>query len=780
MILAAGILAVLLCPASIWAADETGPTPTPCPFVGPCVKAVTLEITCSSPVNESTGELLLVISRPLDLLKPCEAAACNPILSCQIPCGLLQAPTCSFSVDILAEQIKACLNPQGSGNLCVTSGDSAGELRIEANFPFDLCFESTEFGLASGEGYLLLPECPLANLCDGNNGNEREDPENGLTLVVESASCGPCPCYEAASLIFACTPGILFPTCTFRLSAAQAAWPGKSECEPVACASAIASCTVNLFDLVQGTKSDDGVCPTVTALLASHFVRCLEPQLSGLVCMTTEAIGQISIRSSIPLQWCVCGEEIPECEADLGLPLSEHCSVVNLCDGTRGNESGAFFDWTSGMAIYYEPRPCEETEFTPTPSPSATATHSATPIATSTPTPSATASASPTASGTPLGCDSGYYILDSFGSLHRAGNPEIIQSSLLYGEKLAKDMEQAFLAQYPDSPSHGLDLVALDGFGSAHYLAHPVSISQDFLFQGLPEFPLGRALDIEVTQDGLGFWVLTDFGGIYRAGSAKDQNEPGLVPGTDRTGVLGMDVLYGSMRDPSLPNPGGASLRAVALAVIDTNLDSRAEGYLVVDSQGGRFQYNANGTPVAPGTHANTPSNSPLRLLDPSAYVWPFFPGLDIARDCELHPTQQGVVVYDGWGGVHPVPVNEPANPVFFARNEDPNSPGVLLTTVGLPYIVAGFDDPDTVVNEADSEGWGLDAGSVFKDLEFCRAGQAGLYVMDRYGGVFTFGAARGNPASLEPPFAGSPYFFPEMVAEDLEPFSFEQAEKDP
>ena len=71
--------------------------------------------------------------------------------------------------------------------------------------------------------------------------------------------------------------------------------------------------------------------------------------------------------------------------------------------------------------------------------------------------------------------------------------------------------------------------------------------------------------------------------------------------------------------------------------------------------------------------------------------MYPFFAGLDIARDIEIYPvTQQDLVVFDGWGGINPVPVNDTTNPVFNTRNEDPNNLGMSLTTVGMPYIIAG------------------------------------------------------------------------------------------
>ncbi len=378
------------------------------------------------------------------------------------------------------------------------------------------------------------------------------------------------------------------------------------------------------------------------------------------------------------------------------------------------------------------------------------------PTSTRTSTPTATRTATATPTETQSFCDRGFYLLDSFGSLHKAGNPPVMSGGYM-SQGLAMDAEKVRGDE---------DLAIIDGSGVATFVNDPVETPvQDFFFQVDSQFPMGRAVDLTVTPSGDGFWVLTDFGGIYRAGTAKVPGQGALVPGTDQL-PIGYDIPFGQMRRMGLPNPGGTSLRAVAFAVINPNGDDAAEGYIILDSQGGRFLLDANGTTVPPGTYANRPSDDPLKLLD-GAYVWPFFPGLDIARDIELHPSQQGLVVLDGWGGIHPVPVDRVTNPVYFTHNDDPLNPGTLITTVGMPYVVNGFDDPSTPQDEGDDNLYGIDAESIFVEFDFSPHCPNGFYTLDKWGGVFTFGGARKSPDSTGAAWPSS-YFFPNMYGKKL------------
>jgi hypothetical protein len=233
------------------------------------------------------------------------------------------------------------------------------------------------------------------------------------------------------------------------------------------------------------------------------------------------------------------------------------------------------------------------------------------------------------------------------------------------------------------------------------------------------------------------------------------------------------------MRQPGLPNPGGASLRGVALVVIDAIAPfNRADGYIMFDSQGAHYQITPNGTLIVPGTYKNAPVDDPSKLLEPDplqgGYVWPFFPGKDIARDAELYPgTQEGLVVFDGWGGIHPVPVNVVSNAVFFARNDDPNNPGNLITTVGMPYVVLGFNNPSTPEDESDATTYGIDAYSIFVDFDFSSCEQ-GFYTLDKFGGVFVFGSARVAPDVLLP--AWTLPLIDSQKAIDMELFGYNEA----
>jgi len=403
----------------------------------------------------------------------------------------------------------------------------------------------------------------------------------------------------------------------------------------------------------------------------------------------------------------------------------------------------------------------------------ATYTHTASISPTETNIPTITFTPRPTA--TP-GCDSGLYLLLTTGQIQRAGNPPLINGGFMFGGDLARDMERAVSNNGTEEKP---DLVVLDGSGVTHFVENAADdIPQDFLFPPTPEFPIGRAVDLVVSRSSEGLWVLTDYGGIYRAGDTKDSAEGALVPGTAQLGALGYDVPIGFMRDPRMANPGGASIRAVALIVIDVKAPfNRADGYIVIDSLGAHYSFNPDGTRVMAGIAENAPMNDPVKLLDPDpergGYVWPYFAGLDIARDAELYPeTQEGLVVFDGWGGIHPVPVDVRSNAVFFTRNEDPNAPpGTLITTVGMPYLVIGFDDPETQQDEGDANTYGADAYSIFNDFEFsagCPDG--GFYTLDKFGAVYVFGSARTMPDWLFPAWR-IPYVTSQN-AQDIELFA--------
>jgi len=373
--------------------------------------------------------------------------------------------------------------------------------------------------------------------------------------------------------------------------------------------------------------------------------------------------------------------------------------------------------------------------------------------------------------GDPTPClDAGYYVLDALGGRHHVGNPVSIVGSLYFGRDVAEDMELTLSS--PDNKG-GLptdpDIAVLDTFGAVQYVSNPGSTpGQTFYWPEGSDPECGYAVDVEIASDNAGFWVLTENGGIYRAGSALPGGEGAQLGGNaaDLCSMLGIPFGGGVPRDPNLPTTDNASIRAVGFVVVQSGDAAAPTGYVVLDSQGGHYIFDGSGN-----TSTDTTADS---VLNPNT-AYPFFQGVDIARDIQLptivlagkafattDPTN-GLVIYDGWGGVHPVPVMPTAGSIVsFLRNDE--------LAVGLPYLKVGFDDPATAEDESNPTEVGIDVGSIFKDIEFCAFGSEGVYVLDGFGGVFAFGSTRSAVDSPAPMFTGSPYFFPNIYARDLEP----------
>jgi hypothetical protein len=588
----------------------------------------------------------------------------------------------------------------------------------------------------------------------------------------------PAACVQAAEINLYCSGVVPSNATNFRLRLFPGAVASAS-CTAVVCSGTpIVDSLIDLQAVVDPNPNDETPfsCNTALDTLTGQIVDAITTQAGGLLSAATsgQPEGSLFVEGETPFYCCICTDEASlPCAGAMGWPIG-NCGLFNLGDGTNGNETD-FAGFTGGIGIECLDQPC----LTPTPSPTeteaATATH--TPTETRTPTDTRTPTGTATVTPTP-GCDSGLYMLISTGQILRVGHPTTINGGLMLPPDLARDMERA-VANNAILPTE--DLVVLDGAGVATFVEDPGdNIAQDFVLPVNSSFPNGRAVDLEMSKTSEGYWVLSDFGAIYRAGDTKANGDPSLVPGTDTALSLGYDVNFGGMRDPNLPNPGGSSLRAVGLTVIDVDAPaSRADGYIVLDSQGGHYQFNPDGSFVADGTYSGAPANHPHKLLEPDSdqggYVYPFFAGRDIARDIEIFPTtQQGLVVFDGWGGIHPVPVDDPANPVFYTRNDDPNNPGNLITTVGMPYVVLGFDDPETAADESNAALFGIDAFSIFVDFEFsagCPDG--GFYTLDKFGGVSVFGSARAQSSELAPAWVLP--FIATQNARDIELFAADE-----
>lgn len=377
----------------------------------------------------------------------------------------------------------------------------------------------------------------------------------------------------------------------------------------------------------------------------------------------------------------------------------------------------------------------------------------------------------PTETPVPVCADAGYYVLTSFGQHIRVGNPQTVTGNVSTGEPEFVDMEVVSLTPASETVPV-VDLAVLNESGVVTFIENTAETpAQDFIFDA--SSPAGLAVDVEVSADANAFWVLTEGGAIYRAGDAN-------IGGTSATAQLGNDaatltsilgVPFGDMRDPNVgTNTDGSSIRAVAFGVLEDAAGDNANpvGFVVLDSQGGSYLFDGAGNSIRMGGTVGSAVGTGILASDT---LYPFFPGLDIARDLELHPlatADAGLVIYDGWGGVHPVPVDVESD-VRFMRNETAVGSGVLLTTVGLPYLVMAFDDPTTTgVDEGASS---IDVNSIFVDFEFCQDGQTdGAYVLDAFGGVFAFGSTRATVDNTSPRFTNSPYTYPYKYIEDMEP----------
>jgi uncharacterized repeat protein (TIGR01451 family) len=773
-------------------------TPTPTPTFA-CVQAASLTVSCSGGIGLSgraNDMRLRFYMGDSEGPEECTVMNCGEhgtlLVDCLLdPSGLDNPSDCDSAIDAFLTDVASCITDQSGGWMTWSYVTGSGSLYLQSKLPFFCCLCGSELDAACqlGEGY-PLSGCPIYNLWDGNPDNETDNEAgftSGLGIVCLEAPCPgqslptptgtatatdsptatvtstevpshtftPTPtatatfaCVQAASISISCKGDIRPPDIDvpedLRIRLYEGTLP-VSECEigdfpdadtivdyPIDCAAL--SGAEDCDDLIELFVA--GIGESISDQAGSRMMWSAWRSVTGV------PLG-LYVQSEVPFYSVLCGTEVEaSCSMGNGYPL-DLCPVYNLCDGTLGNETHNKTDFSGGIGLAVLEALCPD-EIAPTP--------------TATPPP-------------PDVCDSGYYLLDSFGGRHRVGNPVIITGSLYFGSNIARDMERA-VCQSDE------DLVVLDGYGAVQFvMTTDCAIGQDFYFGGQAgEFPEGRARDVEMSLNSTGFWVLTDFGGIYRAGTTKEPADPALVPGTDQSGVLGLDVpLTGNMRDPELPEGDGSSLRAVSLVVIDSDGNGRAEGYIVLDSMGGRLHYDPNGAPVTPGSSSISPENDPARLLDPTGYVWPFFKGLDIARDMELHSTQQGVVILDGWDGIHPVPVDIEDNPVYFATNRTSNADDTPVQLVGMPYITKGFDNPETDGLEDDPDLFGIDTASIFRDLEFSAGCSSGLYTLDKFGGVFVLGEAREDPNIPTPLFGSSPYFLPYLYAEDMEVYAFDE-----
>lgn len=740
------------------------PTPTPTSIYSPtprpppnCFQTDTLRVLAAGPVSIDAATMRLRLTS-LVPAAPCGFnCILNSLAECEIPCaqaailGITEPSELSaFIAGAIVSRFESSAPPSV---LFTLDPIDPALIHITGSVPFGfcLCLQQDDFNCTPETRRSL--ECePSYNLGDGIDGNETSDIGgfvSGIGLEQTTGICVPTPTFTPTLTPLPSTT----PTNTFLGGCVQAA-EIRIPCKGALDASSSdlgLLITVHseppqliraVIDISAEFAEGPVDCSDAATFIAAEFAHAIN----------TGGIGEVSaeVRTGETPGILVLsqhGFRVGLCTLEAGLNCAQRSwdltalPLFNLLDGVPNNESNTAH--ASGIGFVVNAELCPGA---PLPTP------------TSMPTP------------TPP-CDSGAYLLLKSGAILKAGQPWDVVGGFVFDPQFAINLERAVSneTEFAD-----FDLAVLDGSGMVSFVEHPEeNVDQDFVFPLSETFPIGRAVDLVMTRSSDGFWVLTDFGGIFRAGDAKDPSDSPLVPGSDRTGVLGYDVPFGSMRSSGFPNPGGASLRATALVVIDVEAPlGRADGYIVIDSMGGRIALNEDGTPVVIGQYSESDSNNAHRLLEPgpTGYVWPYFPGLDIVRDVELFETQEGVVVYDGWGGIHPVPVNQPDNAVFFTRNEDSENPGNLITTVGMPYVVAGFDNPDSPEDESDPRQFGADAFSVFVDFDFSAGCLDAFYTLDRLGGIYAFGPARTSPSDLSAHF-DTP-FIPNQKAVDIEFFA--------
>ncbi|MBD3266270.1 DUF5123 domain-containing protein, partial [bacterium] len=141
-----------------------------------------VEVTCEAPINQGgtlTFSLIPPVSDGYCANVQCEALA---YAQTQISCEQCAAMSCEEGVACIVRQIVNGINNWGGG--WSAQGLGPGLLRIEGPMPFDKCISSLETALPGGMGLPLAPHCPVTNLCNGVEGDERDPHRSGYAFRV--------------------------------------------------------------------------------------------------------------------------------------------------------------------------------------------------------------------------------------------------------------------------------------------------------------------------------------------------------------------------------------------------------------------------------------------------------------------------------------------------------------------------------------------------------------------------------------------------------------------
>lgn len=224
----------------------------------------------------------------------------------------------------------------------------------------------------------------------------------------------------------------------------------------------------------------------------------------------------------------------------------------------------------------------------------------------------------------------GLYVLDGFGNVHTVDSAPAITAGIDFGYEVAKD-----IALTGDENGVVDGLYLLTGFGDVFSFGNAPS------YPGVerPYFGWDIARDVETAHDytdGVngqsGFFILDGFGGVFPIGDPSKtyfklyRTAQSIEVGEDRYLYWGWDVAV--------------ALEAAVL--YDNSLEAiRTNGYYILDKLG--------------GVHWNIEDEIGDIAIAPWAGVpQPYF-GWDIARDFELTKTGMGYYLLDGYGAIHPV-----------------------------------------------------------------------------------------------------------------------------
>lgn len=108
---------------------------------------------------------------------------------CHIPCATAETERdCAAAIERITRLLQRCVGASSGGRILLRR-HAAGVLVIESPGKFDLCVESDEFALPPEEGLILSATCPINNLCNGIEGDERGEWRSGYRLELFERDC---------------------------------------------------------------------------------------------------------------------------------------------------------------------------------------------------------------------------------------------------------------------------------------------------------------------------------------------------------------------------------------------------------------------------------------------------------------------------------------------------------------------------------------------------------------------------------------------------------------